>query len=65
MVKVDGLQPCTQYTFTLYTKHMVGDKKKVIKEEKAITDVTKCPGRSNTRIKYGEMFQVDNSKLSS
>ena len=46
-VRIDGLQPCTLYTFTMYTRHMVGDKRKEVKEEKMITEMTKCSGENN------------------
>ena len=44
-VKLENLKPCSQYTFTMYTTHMVGDKRKEIKEETVITEMTRCQGR--------------------
>ena len=43
-VRIGGLQPCTQYTFTMFTRHMVGDKRKEVKEEKVFTEMTHCSG---------------------
>jgi hypothetical protein len=41
--KISGLQPCTQYTFTIHTRHMLGDKVKEVKEENMISEITQCP----------------------
>ena len=43
-LRISGLQPCTQYTFTMFTRHMVGDKRKEVKEEKVFTEMTQCSG---------------------
>ena len=43
-VKLENVEPCTQYTFSMYTRHIVGDKRKEIKEEKVITETTRCQG---------------------
>ena len=43
-VRIENLEPCTQYTFTMYTRHMVGDKRKKVMEEKVITEMTRCSG---------------------
>merc|ERR1712013_327163 len=40
VVKLENLQPCTQYSFTLYTRHVVGEQGKVIME------MTQCQGYS-------------------
>ena len=45
VVKLENLQPCTQYSFTLYTRHVVGEQGKEIMEEKVITEMTQCQGR--------------------
>ena len=44
-VQLENLEPCTQYTFTIYTRHMAGNKRKEIKEEKVITEMTLCQGK--------------------
>ena len=44
---ISGLQPCTQYTFTIHTKHMLGDKRKDVKEENMITEITQCSGKQD------------------
>ena len=43
-VRLDKLEPCTQYTFTLYTRHLLGNKGKEVREEKVITEMTQCQG---------------------
>jgi len=43
-VRIENLEPCTQYTFTMYTRHMLGDKRKEVMEEKVITEKTHCSG---------------------
>jgi hypothetical protein len=48
--KISGLQPCTQYTFTIHTRHMLGDKVKEVKEENMITEITQCPAKQGISL---------------
>ena len=50
-VRIGGLQPCTQYTFTIHTRHMLGDKMKEVKEENMVTEITQCPGKQGICFK--------------
>ena len=46
-VNIEGLHPCTKYVFTMYTNHLLGDKREV-REENIITEMTKCTGKDSS-----------------
>jgi len=45
-LELSNLEPCTTYSFSLQTSHVVGGRRESISEETVITDTTKCSGSS-------------------